>query len=880
MNPATARPPRLGYRLMALILGRSEHYALLADFDELYLNILKKNGRTAALFWYGSQVLRFFPAYFRHSLSVGSGLFKNYCLTGLRALKKQKVHAFINVFGLALGLAACLLIFFFVADEYSFDRFQANEKSVFRVMSSFREDNGGLGRRGPSMPLAAGPLLKDFFPEIKNVVRFGEERGTVRVGDRIFNESITFTDPAVFQVFSFRLLRGDPASVLLKGDDLVLTESAARKFFGNADPLGKTVTITLGTGPKDLIVSGVSADPPRNSTIRYQFLSRVENIILGGYREALTNLGDFSYPLFVQLQSGVGPERIESRMNAFLGQSFAAEFARWGRRGKTGEGFPIALDLQGLRKMHFDPQASDSADLSGVLILAGIGLIILFIACLNFINLAIGRASLRVAEIGMRKVIGAGRRQLLSQFLSEALILVVVAFLVGIVLAALFMPTFSRLSGKGLVFGDFIRPAHFFGYAALLLAVAAAVGGYPALVMARVKPVQAFRGRTGRGNRRRLTRTLVLIQFAFSVFLIVSTIVLGRQIRFMTEKDPGYAREGLVSVRLPTWQAEKSLPIIERFRERAGSIPGVVKVSGVNVSLGRGSSQVPLKQNGLTIPVYQFRVDPEYIPTMGLRLFQGRNFSSFQPSDADAAVVNRAFCRELGITNPIGRRIGEFSEGSPTDYPNKLEIIGIVEDYNVLSFKHDLQPVLLHMQPGWGMGQMLVRIRTSGVAETLTGMETVWRELLTDKPFAYSFLVDDLASQYAAEIRWKGIVGNSTVFAVLIACLGVFGLTSLAVTRRFKEIGIRKVLGADFGRIFALVTKEIVLLVAAANLIAGPVVYFALKNVLNRYHYRIPIGPRVFLAAAALSLAVALATVSYLAIKASLFDPVKAIRGE
>jgi putative ABC transport system permease protein len=807
-------------------------------------------------------------------------MFKNYFISSLRNIKKHKGYAFINIFGLAVGLTGCILIFLYVTDELSFDNFHAKEKSIYRVMCSFLKEDGSVDQRGPSMPAAAAPLIKDYFPEIRHSVRFARERGTVRAGDRLYNETVTFTDPAVFEVFSFPLLKGDPGTVLARDDDLVLTESTAAKYFGRKDPVRETITITFGTNRKDFVVAGVAADTPRNSSIQFQFLILVDNLTVSGYKEALTNLGDFSYPLYVQLEDGIAPEQIESRLDSFLGQAFAAEFARWGVDVQKRGHYPIALDLQGLRDMHFDTTSRDGADPANVLILAGIALIVLVIACINFVNLSIGRAAVRATEIGMRKVIGAGRRQILHQFLSESLILVGGAFLGGIGLAAIFMPIFNRFSGKIMAFSDFLRPANIFGLGVLLLIVAAAAGSYPALVMSGIPPIQAFKGKMGMGGRQTLTKILVIVQFGLSIFLIVSTLVLGRQIRYMTEKDPGYIREGLLSVRVQAWRAEESQPIVDRFRNRVRTVPGVANVSAANVSLGRGSSSFPLKKDGAVINVYQFRVDPEYIPTMGIRLAQGRNFSPARASDTGAAIVNKEFCRKLGIPDPVGHRIGEFIEGKNTEYPFFLEIIGVMEDYNVLSLKNSLQPVLLQMQPKWGMSNMLVRIQTAGVARTMKELESAWREVQPDKPFEYTFLEDDLESQYAAETKWNGIIRCSTIFAIIIACMGIFGLTSLAVNRRFKEIGIRKVLGAGVGQIFSLVTGEFVLLVAAANLAAWPAVYYVMRRILNNYYYRISLKPSFFLAAGALSLLVALLTVSYLALRAALSDPVKAIRYE
>jgi putative ABC transport system permease protein len=882
MKPSPPRPPRLGYFLMRLFLGRGEHYSMVGDFDELYAETAAARGRRAAGAWYMGQVARLIPPSIIHTIRWSLHMFGSYLRTGFRNIKRHKGTAFINVFGLSIGMAGAILILLYVVDEMSFDRFHAQKDSIYRVLQTFLDGDGGAARNwGPSMPAGAAPLIQSFFrDDIEHVILFARDQVTIRTGSAAYHEEITFTDPAVFSVFSFPLLRGDPATALARDTDIVLTRTAAARYFGSRSPMGETLTVLFGSNKKDFVVTGVAADPPGPSTIKFSFLIRTENLTVGGYKEALTTLGDFSYPIFIKLRRGSGPERITSRFNAFLGQAYGAEFEQWGDSGTKRKGYPIALDLQPLAKIHFDTSASDGTDPSSVIILAGIALIILLIACINFINLAMGRAAVRGGEIGLRKVIGAQRRQIRNQFLSESLVLVTSALMAGVFLSLLFLPTFNRLSQKNLGPADLFRPLHLLGLAALLVVVAVLSGGYPAWMMSRIQPAQAFKGKLAIGSRRGLTKILVVIQFALSVFLIISTFVLGSQVRFLIAKDPGFDKAGLLSLPLGTSNAEQVEPIVGRLREKLRSMPQVTDVSATSVPLGHGWSRGPLKQGGVEIPMYQFRVDPYYVRTMGLRLVQGRDFRPDGAADTESAIVNREFCRRLGIADPIGRRVGEFAEGKMSDYPNKLTIIGVIENFNNLSFREGIVPVLFHRQPGWGMRTVIIRIRESEISRTLKDLEAAWKEIQTDNPFSFTFVDDDLASQYASERRWSGIVRYSTIFAALIASMGILGLTALAVQRRFKEIGVRKVLGASAGRVFALLTREMLGLVAVANLAAGPAAYFVMRNVLNRYYYRIAIGPSFFLTAAGLSLLVSLATISYLALRAALSDPVEAIRWE
>jgi putative ABC transport system permease protein len=808
-------------------------------------------------------------------------MFLHYLKTGFRQLIRQKMYAAINIFGLAVGLTCSILIFLYVSDELSFDNFHRQENTIFRVLSRFHESDGSIRSRGPALPAALGEPLKDYFPEIRHIIRFAENRGVVRYGQNIARERVYFTDPPLFQVFSFPLAKGQPDTVLADRHSLVITEKASMRYFGKEDPLGKTMTLTFGQKTMDFTVTGVAKDTPRNSTIQFEFLIPIENLPALSYPEALTELGDFSYPLYIQLQPGANAQILSERLPVFVRQTFAAEFEKWQKEGEQkGDHIPVSLDLQRLQDMHLDPDSWDASDASSSYILAGIALIVLLIACVNFMNLSIGHAAARGRELGIRKVVGAQKRQLIVQFWGETLLIVFVAVCAGLGLSALFMPTFNLLAGKSLSIADLVSPGNVLILIGLLLFVSALAASYPAVVMSGVQPAKVLKGKLGMTNRRVLARALVLIQFALSIFLIISTLVFGKQTRFMTAKDTGYVREGLVSIDLQERVAEDSQKLLDLFRPKALSYNEVLQFGASNTSFGKGWSQFPLEKYGRRLNVFQFRVDEGFIPTMGIEVVQGRNFSQEYGSDSESAIVNRKFLEDLEISDPIGHRIGEFVQGPAQEYPYKLTIIGVMEDFHVQSMRYALSPAMLHMQPGWGMSNLLVRISSRSVMDTIHRLESIWKEVRPDKPFLYSFVDEDLEAQYSKEKKWTAIVKFSSLFAMIIACMGIFGLTSLAVSRRFKEIGIRKVLGANMAQIFSLVTKEFLVLVGAANLLSWPIAYFIMRRVLEGYHYRISIGPGFFLLAACLTLIVSLATVSYLAIKAAFFDPLQAIRYE
>lgn len=881
MPPEYHRPPRLPEFIMRLFFPRRDSRYLDGDLREIYTDIYEENGRTAADCWYWAQFLRTVPPLTIHSFHWSLIMLKNYLKTAFRHLFRQKVYAAINIAGLAVGFCCCVLIFLYVADELSFDNFHKNEKTTFRILSGFHAPDGSIRSRGPALPAAIGEPLKEYFPEIQHVVRFAESRAVVRHNMVINQERIYFTDPGIFQVFSFSLVKGNPKTVLSERQSIVITENAASKYFGQEDPIGKTLTLTFSQKVRDFIVTGVAKETPNNSTIRFQFLIPVANMPYLEYEEALTNLGDFSTPLYIQLLPGADAQTLAERFPVFVRQTFAEEFEKWGEEGDLkGDHIPVSLELQRLKDMHLDPDSWDASSARNSYILAGIALIVLIIACMNFTNLSIGRAASRGKEIGMRKVIGAARRQLVAQFWSETLLTFFLAFLAGIALAVLFLPTFNRLAEKSLELGNFIRVDNLSFLVLLMVVFSGLAASYPALAMSGVQPVQVLKGKLGIGSRRNLARILVVVQFALSIFLVICTLVLGRQIRFMTSRNPGYVREGLVAINLQKQLAEDSQKLVDFFRPKALAYPDVLQAGAMTASFGTGWSRYPLDKNGQRLHVFQYRVDENFLPTLGIKIIRGRNFFRENAGNSDAAIVNQEFLKTLEIADPIGHRIGEFAEGPADKYPYNLTIIGVMENFHVQSMKYDLAPVMLHMQPGWRMASLLVRISGRSVSSTIQSLEKIWKEIQPDKPFLYSFVEDDLKAQYNSEKRWSAIVGFSSLFAIALACMGIFGLTSLAVNRRIKEIGIRKVLGASLSQIYSLVTKEFLLLVGAANVIVWPLSYYSMHRILASYHYRITLGLDIFLIAGGLSLVVSLAAVSYLAVKASLFDPVEAIRYE
>jgi putative ABC transport system permease protein len=802
-----------------------------------------------------------------------SAVFKSYLKIALRNLAKQKIYSIINIMSLAVGLAGAILILLFVQNELSYDRFHDNADNLYRVFVIWHAEDGSIERtfRGITMPM--GPAMEEEFPEIRHSVRVSNDYATIRTEGKLFSEKVTQVDKSFFQAFSFPLIAGNPNSVFSQANALVLSENQARKYFGDANPIGRTLTLISGQDQGDFVVTGVSAQPPSNSTISFDILIDIESANgLNMNASWVDNWAGFAWQTYILVDGGSSADSILQKFPDFTKRHYAPFIEELrARKDWKGTKTPMSFGLQPLPRVHLDPYVTGSLNLNAVLILSGIGLIVLFIACINFINLSIGRASARSLEVGMRKVLGAVRRQLIRQFWGEFLVITGLAVIAGLVLAELLLPTFNRLSGRSLSLGEMLQPANFLGLLALFIIVGVASGSYPALVMSRFRPVEIFRGKLRIGGKNPLTKALVVVQFFLSVFLIIATIIMGRQIHFMLSTDPGFDKEGVVVISTQEPEAEAGNTVMKLFRERLSQQPNIVSVSGTSTRIGN-VGLYPFKKDGREVDVYQNRVDFDFFKTMGIEVVQGRVFSPQFATDTDGVVVNEKLLKELEIEDPIGRPL--------KGYYIPLTIIGVVRDYIIEDFRHSIIPALHHIKPNWGISQMLVRISPQNIFGTLSVLERTWRDIQPNKPFLYSFLDETMEAMYNEEKRWGAIVGYSSGLAVLIACMGVFGLTSIAVSRRTKEIGIRKVLGATVPQIITILTREFIWLVGIANLIGWPVAYLAMRALLNNYYYRISLGIQYFLLAGVLSLSVALLTTTFLAVRAAVVNPVVSLRYE
>ena len=879
MKPKKIHPPRLAIWLFDRIARSDEIRTINGDMTEMFSDIAEESGSPRARLWFWKQVLVSMLVFLGVAFRSSGSLFVNYAKVCLRFFRKHRIHASINVIGLALGISASLLIFLFVMDELSFDRFHENGDNLYRVVRErYENDSGEVGSRSPYLPPPTGPALLEQLEAIDCQTGQMWARGVVQFEDHVFTETFQLVSEDFFRMFSFPLLAGQPETALAEENCVVLTEPISYKYFGGSNAVGQTLTITFGQVQKDFLVTGVSERPPANSSIQFDMLIPMSNLPLAtNDPPILDNWQRWYFPLYVKLREDVSPQQIEDRLDAFCAQAFGPEIERsredvhW-----TREGLPFTLRFQPLKSIYLETRG-----LGPSLILSGIALIILVIAWINFINISMGLSASRSMEVGLRKVVGAERRDLMIQFWTEALLMSLLAIVAGMILTALFLPKFNQLSGKQLSFSSFFSGVHLAGLVGLSLISGFAAGSTPAMLMSGFRPADIIKGKCRIGGKAWKIRLMVILQFSLAVLLVISSILMGKQARFLVRKDLGYKEEGLVVVMTQENEQSASEDLYFRYRNRIITHSRVKGMTACNREFGLFLPGTALDSDDGEIHYRYTRVDPYFISTMGFKVIQGRDFNPSVQSDAQAVIVNERFIQALGAKFTLDGFLHPAGKG----FPAHNRVIGVIEDGHFRSLRSEIEPLLLYTGKGFSpardrFSRMIIRIDAEGILETRKFLEEAWREIQPDKPFVMTFQADALENQYARERRWSTIVEYSSVFSVLIACLGILGLTSIIISKRTKEIGIRKVFGARSSQIVSLVISEFIILVGLANLLAWPTAYFVMKHVLQNYPYRANLSLWVFLLTGLGTVMIAILTIGYISVKAALSNPVRTLRYE
>ncbi len=804
-------------------------------------------------------------------------MFKNYFIIASRNIARQRLYSAINIFGLALGLACCILISLYVMNEVTYDTFHSNINSIYRMKRINYEPDGSVENQNWHLPPIMREQLSEYFPEIELHTRYNTGFGVISYRDKRFPEYIGMADAPFFQIFTFPLISGNPQTALTRDDDIVITQSTAIRYFGEEGPIGKILTITRGNTQKDFIVTGVAEDVPQNSTIQFNLLINMSNMpFIWEFPPALTTWRSFNTPIFCLLKENTDVKNVENKFEPFYKQHFSWYTEKERSEGSWNrEGNPFAITLQSMKDIHLNPDVSGGSSTRPLYILSGIALMILVIACMNFVNLSIGTSSFRSTEVGIRKVIGAQRGQLIQQFWSESIIMVVLSMIVGLGLAAALLPIFNELSGEQFVLKDFFSINNLFVFISLTIIAGIVSGSYPALVIANLNPVEILKRKLKFSGKRVFSKSLVIFQFSLSIILIISSVILRGQLKYLVNTNVGYEREGLLSISIQRRDDQERF--VNLYKNKVAQHSGVLGVSSCEAVFGVGFSELSMEKEGKEINFHHCQVEYDFIKTMGMKILEGRDFSSEIASDAQEAIlVNQAFVKELRFESPVGKTLGNPSR----EHPYNLRIIGVLEDYHFRSLHTEIYPSMLHVYPSNGLRFMVVRIRTDDTQETLTFLEKAWDEVRPGENFVYSFLSDAQGSLYQNERRWSEIVKYTSLLAIIIACMGIFGLTAITVNNRVKEIGIRKILGAKITQVINLIIKDFIILVAIANIIAWPVVFYIMHKVLENYPYRINISMHYFLFSGLASLLIAVLAIIWLALKAAISNPVDSLRYE
>jgi putative ABC transport system permease protein len=800
-------------------------------------------------------------------------MLRNYLKVAFRNILKHKGYSLINVLGLALGMACFLLIIFFIQFENSTDSFHKNRKNIYQVVrinnyADFTERKAITGA-----PLA--PLLLENFAAIARAIRFTNfQSELVNFREKKFVErGFFFADAEVFDVFTFPLLQGNPKTALQKPFSVVLTAETAHKYFGDGDPINKTLNYNLGGQKFDFQVTGVLAPIPLNSHIQFDFLASYTSLpsIVGEY--FMTKHWDSPTWTYIQLSEGTKPEELNRLLPAFTEK----HVDKWSFTS-------ISHEIQPLKDIYFHspgPPIGERGNSQFLFVLSVISVFILLIASINFMNLATARSGSRAKEIGMRKVIGAQRAQLVRQFIGESVCTSFMALIFAIILVEIFLPAFSQFVGKSLS----INYTQNIGYILAMIATAFMVGifsgSYPAFFLSSFKPVAVFKETLRRKGLAVITRKILVVgQFVISIALIASVILMTRQIQFMRDMELGFNKDFLITIPIRDRAVRQRYELLKNkwmqnpniLAVAASSMePGVTSQNGINIT----ASGVDDMETGI---IY---VDHDYVRTLEIKLARGRDFAKNISSDAEGALLmNEAMIERLGWQDGVGEQAELFfKEGGKKIPMYQAVVVGILNNFNFRDLTTPMQPLLIKIDPR-RYNYIFARINSNAIIASADYLKSTWKEFQFDQPFEFTFLADDMNRVYSRVESFAAVARYGTFFAIFIACLGLFGLASFTAEKRTKEIGIRKVLGATAPGLVRLISKEFLALVALANIIAWPAAYYAMNQWLQNFAYRTSIEFWIFLLAAGLAFLIALFTVSYQAIKTALANPIDSLRYE
>jgi putative ABC transport system permease protein len=813
----------------------------------------------------------------------------HYAKIALRNLSRQKILAFINVFGLSVGIACFSLFLLYAVNEFSYDQFHKNGNSIYRVIDWSAGDKDREPGGDASSYTPVGPAMKQDLPDVVNFVRVMNGREHfVKLDGKVSSSGLSFADPQLLNVFSFKLIAGNAADALKEPHNVILTRDKALQLFGSTDVVGKRIDIKMDDQQDQFEafkVGGVAENIPTTSTIQFDLLGNFDYVL--GTEDGKESANNWHMTLgtntYVQVRKGSQLMNNENQLAAFRHKYYADEEAFMKKEGRwDGKSpYPFSFRLQPLRDMHTSVHVDSGVPGSttnpkNLWILISIAAGILLIACINFTTLAIGRSAGRAKEVGVRKVIGSGRKQLIYQFLTESMLLSILSGALGLILANASLPFFNQLCQRQLSFSFSQFPQLIWILGGLILLVGLLAGSYPALVLSGFSPVEVLKSKIKLGGSNFFTKSLVTFQFVLSIALIISTIIIFMQLHFMRSKNIGLTKENVIVINARGVDTKKVYPL---FRQSLQSQPQIIGVSGSEIGLGEGEGQMggQFTFGEKKFGSIEYTVDQDYLKLMGMKLIAGRNFDLSIPTDTINSVIINETLAEAVLGMSPEKAIGQQLKGRRDKI---ITIIGVIKDFNFEPLTRAVRAQLFTMPADFTPRKFFVRVQAGDPSAALSKLQLTWKSIVPEFPFEYSFLDEDLNRFYKSEEKWSDIVGWAGGISIFLACLGLFGLAALAAVNRTKEIGIRKVLGASVAVIVRLIAKDFLKLVIIALLIASPIAWYFMDKWLQDYAYRIDIGWWVFVITGIAALLIAFATIGFQAIKAALANPVESLRTE
>jgi putative ABC transport system permease protein len=809
-------------------------------------------------------------------------MIKNYLRSAIRNIKRHPFISFINIFGLTVGLTCCLLILAYIVNERSYDKFNKNANDIYRVTRIFYSGPNVESLHLSSIAPPFGPLLQSAFPDIKKMTRVLPNGSTpLRYKDKLFNENNVFlADENFFDFFSLPVLKGDPHKGLSEPYTVMMTEAVAKKYFGDADPMNKTVL--LDNNKHEFRVTGIFNPFPANSHMHPEILmsfNTLKDPAIYGEKQLQTNFGNNSFYTYLLFPKNYYIERVKAQLPDFLDKYVHLP----GMPGNIKTHQATKLTLQKLTdihlRSHLDDEVEENGDIKRVYIFSAIALFILLIACINYMNLSTARSALRAKEIGIRKVVGAERKEIISQFLSESVLITWVAMIFAMILTSLLLPLINKLSGQNLSVNSLLHWQILLPVLALPFVIGLISGIYPAIFMSSFIPVKVLKGiiKTGSGGIS-FRKVLVVMQFSISIILIVATTVVYQQLQYIQNKDLGFSKDHvltmqytrLLNTQYDAFKADVLKNGAVKELGRSSRIPSGRLLDDQDAKVLEGGSMQPIK-----VDLKFITTDYGFIPTYGMQMAAGRNFSKAVSTDTNNYIINEAAVRMLGWKTPQNALDKDLAYGGI-----KGKVIGVVKDFHFESLHQAIIPLLFQLPSQGYYGRLSIKISGSNVQSAINTIQSTWQRYLPETPFDLTFLDTKFDQLYRSEQQQGNLFTIFSCIAIFIACLGLFGLSAFTITQRVKEIGVRKVLGASVPQIVIELSKDFLKLVLIATIIAFPIAWYSMSKWLLDFAFRINISWWIFLIAGVLALLIAFATISFQSIKAALANPVKSLRSE